>query len=279
MSERYYVWFLEAGIAKEAYAEQLADVEALMLRNAWRAIYTVAVDFRQWDEGHLYWKYFKTFESGWYGTKQPEWDYFAEINGKINQIVERKGVKWIRFQYGAKPTNIIEIPIKAVVSSCSCGFPKVAYSAEQYLVGYMQWLSAFEFFISEHGSQSAVNHLTNLKPEFLSENFPAGIWNQMELLMVDLENSVHHPWTDATIARLTASVESLRSMMIDGMRKDFASRNKPPYHHIIEWQIDQTILRSQDPLILAYMELRRAYPSVIVGNAFIEVPPTKPDQA
>ena len=260
MSGRWSIWFLEAGMTKEVYDKHKQDVEEGVRRNTWRAIFRLYVDFRLWEESKQFQNLFSPIESGWYGKVEPHWVHYGDVAGKIMFLHFIQDVEYLRF-ITSDENQAIDIPVKAVVSTSSAGFPKVAYSAEQYLVGYLGWLEAFQ-----EANQGHFEKLKALQLQLTSVNFSELIYARVKDLSRYLL-SESHPKEEIQLW-----IDHLEKLMIEEMVVTIPSRCKPPYHHVVEWHIDETVFQKDTPLIRAYLKIRAQFPSIVMGRGFIEVP-------
>jgi len=260
MSGRYYVWFLDKSLSEATRKEHLKDVQTRIHESTWRALYTIAVDFRLWDEAKQYHSLFQSFPGGWYGQIEPNWHHYGEISGKTTFLHVNQGKAYLRFfVHGTK--TMLDIPIHAIVSSCSAGFPKVAYSADQYIEGYLGWLDAFESFqLGRH------EPLLELQPQLLKENFSPVVF---EKVLTINQAFIHQP----TVERMTLGkdIQALLGMMMEEMTILFPQRCKPPYFHVIEWDVDAKQLERKHVLVSHYLQLRKNFPNIVPGRAFIIV--------
>jgi hypothetical protein len=260
MAGRYYVWFLEKGLSEAKRIEHLEDVQSSIRDSTWRCLYTIAVDFRLWPEGRKHPSLFKSFQGGWYGTIQPNWHHYGEISGKTSFLYEDQGIAYLRF-FEHSTKTMLDIPIHAIVSSCSAGFPKVAYSVDQYIEGYLGWLDAFENFqLGRH------KPLVELQPQLLKENFSSIVFEKVVTIN---QAFIHQP----TVERMTLAkdIQTLLGLMVEEMTILFPQRCKPPYFHVIEWDVDAKKLERKHTLVAHYLQLRKTFPNIVPGRAFIIV--------
>jgi len=260
MAGRWSIWFLEAGMSDAVYAQHKQDVEQEVRRNTWRAIYRVYVDFRLWEEGKLFQNLFSPIESGWYGKIEPHWVHFGDVAGKIMFLHLKNGVEYLRF-ITSDENQAMDIPVKAIVSTSSAGFPKVAYSAEQYLVGYLGWIEAFQ-----EANQGNFSNLHALQFQLSSVNFSELVYARVKDLSRYLLSESHPK------AEIQLWIDHLETLMIEEMVSTIPGRCKPPYHHVVEWHIDERVFQKNTPLIQAYLKIRAQFPSIVMGRSFIEVP-------
>jgi len=260
MAGRYYVWFLEKGLSEAKRIEHLEDVQSSIRDSTWRCLYTIAVDFRLWPEGRKHPSLFKSFQGGWYGTIQPNWHHYGEISGKTSFLHEDQGIAYLRF-FEHSTKTMLDIPIHAIVSSCSSGFPKVAYSVDQYIEGYLGWLDAFEAW--KMGKREP---LLERQPQLLKENFSDIVFETLKGMNLVLIQKI-----EIEAFNLNYETQRLLTIMMDEMTTLFLQRCKPPYHHVLEWEIDANLLERKHPLIQHYLKLRRAFPNIVPGRAFIVV--------
>ena len=259
MAGRWSIWFLEGGLSKALYDKHKLDVEQSVRKNTWRAIYRIYVDFRLWEAGRGLQSLFTPITSGWYGEAQPHWIHFGDISGKTMFLHTIDNIDYLRF-ISSDNQHSMDIPVKAIVSTGSAGFPKVAYSVDQYLVGYLGWLDAFE-----EANQGRLGLLVALQAQLHQENFSEDIYPRIKDLSRYLL-SESHPSNE-----IQHFIQNLQSQMVEEMVQVIPTRCKPPYHHVIEWHIDKHVLTRNHPMIQMYLTMRKKIPSIVLGNRFIEV--------
>lgn len=260
MSGRWTNWFLEEGLSKAVYDKHKQDVEEMVRSSTWRAILRLYVDFRFWEEGKAIKNLFSPIEASWYGNAKAHWVHFGDVAGKIMYLHWINNVEHVRF-ITSDENQAIDIPVKAIVSTSSAGFPKVAYSAEQYLVGYLGWLEAFR-----EANQGHYKNLNDLQAQLAPVNFSELIYARVKDLSRYLL-SESHPKEEIQLW-----IDHLEKLMIEEMVVSIPSRCKPPYHHVVEWHIDEKVFQKDTPLIHAYLKIRAQFPSIVMGRGFIEVP-------
>ena len=259
MAGRSSIWFLEEGLSKAVYDKHKLDVEQSVRKNTWRAIYRLYVDFRLWEKGKVFQSLFAPIASGWYGQAQPHWVHFGDIAGKTMFLHAIDNQDYLRF-ITSDTNQTIDIPVKAIVSTESAGFPKVAYSVDQYLVGYLGWLDALE-----EANQGDWESLTKLQSQLFAENFTETIYARIKDLSRYLL-SESHPANE-----IKMFVQSLQDQMVLEMEQVIPTRCKPPYHHVIEWHVEPSVLKRNHPIINMYFTIRKKIPNMVLGNSFIEV--------
>jgi hypothetical protein len=154
----------------------------------------------------------------------------------------------------------IDLPVKAIVSTESAGFPKVAYSVDQYLVGYLGWLDALE-----EANQGDWESLTKLQSQLFSENFTETIYARIK----DLSRYLlieSHPANE-----IKMFIQNLQDQMVLEMEQVIPTRCKPPYHHVIESRVEPSLLKRNHPIIAMYLTIRKKITNIVLGNSFIEV--------
>jgi hypothetical protein len=67
------------------------------------------------------------------------------------------------------------------------------------------------------------------------------------------------------------SIQLLQTMMINDMLTQIETQCKGMYHHAIEWDLDSSILEKNHPLIYAYLGMRKRFPNMVPGRAFVPV--------
>jgi len=134
---RWYDWFLEEEEGTHAYTEQYASVQDGLEHCAWKALKGLVVDTRLWVGDETWLRYAKPVD-----IHHPRGQWFVEFTGQLRWVYSHLGRTW--FDFVDNDTNVrFPIPLKAIVSDRSTGFPKVAYSSEQYVMGYvliLHWL-------------------------------------------------------------------------------------------------------------------------------------------
>jgi hypothetical protein len=252
------VWFLEKSLSEATRKGHLKDVQSSIRDSTWRCLYTIAVDFRLWEEGRQHPSLFKSFQGGWYGTIQPDWHHYGEMSGKTSFLYEDQGIAYLRF-FEHSTKTMLDIPIHAIVSSCSSGFPKVAYSVDQYIEGYVGWLDALEAW--QLGQREPI---LSLKPQLLKENFSPIVFEKVvSIYQSFIQNPPHEGMT------LANEIQNLLGLIMEEMTILFPQRCKPPYFHMIEWDVDAIHLERKHPLIEHYLQLRKTFPNIVPGRAFI----------
>ena len=261
MAGRWVVWFLEDGLSKYMYRKHKKDVEDVVRKDTWRGMLRLYVDFRLWEEGRKHEDFFTNVDGGWYGEAKPDWVHFWEISGKSMFLHKVNGVECLRFIPHGEDV-MIDIPIHAIVSSGSSGFPKVAYSVDQYLIGYVGWVDAIQASIDENPEG-----LNALEPQLLVENFSndvyAAIQDMVQGLRLRRVEKDRSGWLD--------QLNQLIMLMMGEMKEKIPSRCKPPYFHPVELGVPPSILLRSHPLIETYLMLRKKFPNMVMGRGFIEI--------
>jgi hypothetical protein len=67
------------------------------------------------------------------------------------------------------------------------------------------------------------------------------------------------------------SVQLLQTMMINDMLTQIETQCKGMYHHAMEWNLDASILKKNHPLVHAYVGMRKRFPNMVPGRAFVPV--------
>ena len=261
MTGRGVVWFLEEGLSKFMYRKHKQDVEDSIRKDTWRGMLRIYVDFRLWEEGRKDLDLFTNIDGGWYGEAKPDWIHFGEISGKTMFLHQIDGVECLRFiPHGEEVT--LDIPIQAVVSCGSSGFPKVAYSVDQYLIGYLGWVDAIQAAIDENPEG-----LDGLKPQLLVENFSSDVFAAIQ----DIDQGLHERRSEKNRSGWLDQLNKLIMLMMDEMKEKIPSRCKPPYFHPIELGVKPSILLRSHPIVETYLLLRRRFPTMVMGRGFIEI--------
>lgn len=261
MAGRWVVWFLEDGLSKYRYRKHKKDVEDGVRKDTWRGMLRLYVDFRLWEEGRKDQDFFTNVDGGWYGEAKPNWIHFWEISGKSMFLHKMDGVEYLRF-IPHREDVMIDIPIHAIVSSGSSGFPKVAYSVDQYLIGYLGWVDAFHAAIDEFPEG-----LNALAPQLRVENFSKEVY----MAILDLVQGLRLRRGEKDRSGWLDQLNQLIILMMDEMKDNIPSRCKPPYFHPVELGVQPSILLRSHPLIETYLVLRKKFPNMVMGRGFIEI--------
>jgi hypothetical protein len=110
--------------------------------------------------------------------------------------------------------------------------------------------------------EARLHQATTLHPLLVEPNFPLPISQMLEPLVRSL---VEGRPIDPT------SVHMLQTMMINDMLTQLERQCKGMYHHALEWTIDESILKVNHPFIHAYLGMRKRFPNMVPGRAFIPV--------
>ena len=263
---RFYDWFFEEE-GTPAYKQQYAFVQQGLESFAWKALRGLVVDTRLWVGDHTWLRFAKPVDS-----HHVRGQFFVEFTGQLRWVYDDKGTRWFDFVDNDTHTRF-PFPLTAIVSYRSTGFPKVAYSSEQYLIGYITILNWLEVLIDPtvHVFYPAERRLPIFKEGFhLSTIRPHNMHRDVYAIYASLVQEIQQgrmndgdtmrPWYD-----------KLYTVMVETMKADMVEHNKPPYHHTIEWHMDERILHYNHPFVKEYLALRKQYPTMIVGNGFIEV--------
>lgn len=254
MAGRGYVWFLEVEEGSRQYLSFYEDVQASLSKMTYRALIGFAIDLRLWPESTKFPEVLKFFNSSWHGNQQPHWNHYRELTGKTLAVYTLNGQDYFDFVVDDHQT-VIPLPLQAIVSYRSTGFPKVAYAIEQYVQGYVGWLDAFDAFLK--GDTSPI---MALRPQLRSENFAQAIF----IKIFTLDHRCQH---DFDPKMLNDQIRDLTFAMARSMIEEMPERCKPPYHHPIEWRISKSLLRRNHLLIRTYLSLRAVYPTMVVKTS------------
>lgn len=256
---RWFTWFLEdRGEAR--YRRHLEAVAKEARHLAWRALIAVVVDKRLYPDANHHPTLFHPTTTSYPPAKpQPFWQHYAEVSGRGQWLVHRDGEDYLTLACEDEAVTLT-IPVKAIVSYRSTGFPKVAYNVEQFLIGYLTPLVLFaDTTLSKKARQTTVGDLESI---LLEANYPLPILdllknyvNQWRLGMTIHPDLLHH----------------LQTMMIQDMETQIERQCKGMYHHAIEWDVDPMILKNAHPLVTAYLRIRKAWPNLVPGRAFIPI--------
>jgi len=256
---RWFTWFLEdRGEAR--YRRHLEAVHQEVQHLAWRALIAVVVDKRLYPEAANHKTLFRPMTTSYpHNEPQAWWQHYAEVSGRGQWFIHREGKDYLTLACEDEAVTLT-IPVKAIVSYRSTGFPKVAYNVEQFLIGYLTPLVLFaDATLSKKARQTTVVDLESI---LLEANYPVPILdllknyvNQWRIGMTIHADLLHH----------------LQTMMIQDMESQIERQCKGMYHHAIEWDVDPMILKNAHPLVKAYRRIREARPNLIPGRAFIRV--------
>jgi hypothetical protein len=265
MSGRWTTWFLEDGLSREMYRKHKREVEASMQTNTYRDLIRVYVDFRLWPDGRRHQTLFEQVSDDRAGV------HYGELTGKTGYLFQVKQTYFLKVIESDSAT-VLDIPIHAMVSYSSSGFPKVAYRVEQYLEGYLTWLTYFQAVIDHRDTpQQHRDKLAVLQPQLLPENFSQKVFPLVREGVKFVHAYLDQPHNEDAIEKLKAILQSLTDVMIVSMKEDVVARCKPPYLHLIEWHTNQALLTNDHRLVKAYLHIRKVVPAIVMGFAFIPV--------
>lgn len=256
---RWFTWFLEPRSEASYQKHHREEIESAK-HLAWRCLIGVVVDLRLYPQAKDYPRVLKGFTSSFpEHPPQPWWQYYAEVTGKGQWLIRLDGEDFLTLVCDEEPIELT-IPLKAIVSSRSTGFPKVAYNVEQFLIAYFSLLALFTD--AEMTQEARLHQATTLHPLLVEPNFPLPILHMLEPLVRSLlEGRPIDP----------TSVHMLQTMMINDMLTQLERQCKGMYHHALEWTIDESILKVNHPFIHAYLGMRKRFPNMVPGRAFIPV--------
>jgi hypothetical protein len=263
---RWFTWFLE-DLDKTTSRHHHQDVTRELKLSSWMALRGLVIDVRLWKDASQYEALMRSFKEAFPERPyQPFWDNFKEITGRIQWVIKVKRQYFVRLITDEKSFKI-DIPIKAVVSTRSTGFPKVAYNVEKYIVGYMSWLDAFEQ--AKHTQVKDCSLLDKLTPMFIKNNYSDAVYAKIKQLNKLIRHQgVSHAYEEKSIEE---AIKSLETLMIDEMNKEILEQCKGMYHHALEWHVDKEVLKRNHPLIKAYLVIRERIKGIVPGEMFIEV--------
>jgi hypothetical protein len=268
MSGRWYTWFLEKGLTKEQEAAFYRDVQDYVAGEAWHALRGLAINTQLWDEADQYLSLSRSFGTTHdpFQGERVEKPHIREWTGKVQDLHWKDKKVYFRVQLDEGNVPVwVDIPLEAIVSTRSTGFPKVAYNPEQFLYFELKWIVSLqkELGISTHpeleaflGTWTQEERHARLFPK----NFRPKTW---ELAQASLD-----PNTTIDGVFINQWIQAV----IEQMEEDIPSRCKPPYHHVLEWNFDDRILQFTHPIIDAYQQWRKRYPNIVPGRAFIPIP-------
>jgi hypothetical protein len=254
MAGRGYLWFLEEQEGSHAYQRFYDDVQSSLAKTAYRALVGFVIDMRLWPEAKEVCHGLKPFDASWQANPQPHWQHYREITGKALAVYSNQGQDYFQWVIDGDQ-HTIALPLKAIVSERSTGFPKVAYAIEQYVQGYVQWLDAFASWIE--GDRQA---LIQLMPQLRVENFSAHIYQEVKNLVTLCQES------NDTKASLNKHLKTLTLTMARSMIEEVPGRCKPPYHYPLEWGTPSALLRRDHVLVRTYRTLKEVYPGMVVRS-------------
>lgn len=267
MSGRWYTWFLEKGLTKDQEAAFYRDVQDHVAGEAWHALRGLAINTQLWDEADQYLSLSRSFGTTHdpFQGERVEKPHIREWTGKVQELHWKQNQVHFRVQLDDGEFPVwVDIPLEAIVSTRSTGFPKVAYNPEQMVYFELKWILSLqkeagktidpelEAFL---GTWTVEERHARLFPT----NFRPKTWPFAETSF-NADASKDQAWIDQWIEAIIAQ-----------MNEDIPSRCKPPYHHVIEWDFDDRILNFDHPVIQAYKGWRERYPSVVPGRAFIPI--------
>jgi hypothetical protein len=263
---RWYDWFLDEEEGTHAYTEQYASVQDGLEHCAWKALKGLVVDTRLWVGDETWLRYAKPVD-----IHHPRGQWFVEFTGQLRWVYHDQGLNWFDFVDNDTHTSF-PFPLKAIVSYRSTGFPKVAYSSEKYVIGYVSILHWLDLIMGQRAwlidlppPPNRANHehfYFNILPENLHQDVYTSYQKLIEFMKcAKVVNGVE----------LHIYYDDLYRSMVRSMNEEMIEHNKPPYHHTIEWHLDARYLQNVHPFLEHYRALRKLYPSMIVGNGFIEI--------
>jgi hypothetical protein len=252
---RWFTWFLEdRGQAR--YQRHRQDVMQEAKHLAWRALIAIVVDIRDYPEAKDYPTLFSPFHSAYPpAQKRADWIYYQEVSGKGQWLAKTEQGYTLTLQTRDRGPNLV-IPLGAIVSYRSTGFPKVAYNVEQFILGYQSWIDALITYNQDQQQGKAM--IDHLIPYLIPENYASDIYTCL-LNMVNIikENKS----IDSGI------IKALETSMIIDMKARIPQQCKGIYQHALEWQVDSKILNQDSLIIHAYRSLREQYRSMVPGWA------------
>jgi hypothetical protein len=256
---RWFTWFLEPrsdASYQRHHSEEIESAKHL----SWRCLIGVVVDKRLFPKANEYPQLFRGFTSSFPAhPPQPWWQHYAEVTGKGQWLIRLNGEDYLTLVCDDEPMTLT-IPLKAIVSSRSTGFPKVAYNVERYLLAYLEMLMLFTD--ATMTQEARLLQVTELQSTLLEVNYP--------LPILAIIQSLVRQWIDRNTIDPTR-VQLLQTMMINDMLTQLEIQCKGMYHHAMEWNLDASILKKNHPLIYAYLGMRKRFPNMVPGRAFIPV--------
>lgn len=251
---RGYVWFLEEKQGSKVYQAFYDDVQQGLSKMTYRALVGLAIDVRLWEEAHLYKDYLKAFDESWHGGGKVQQDFYFEITGKTLAVYAHHGQEYFEFAIDDHE-KIIALPLRAIISYRSTGFPKVAYAIDQYVEGYIAWLDAFADWLD--GNRQP---LSLLMAKLRSENLSNYVYQQV----LDIVTIFKQGNEDKE--SLNKRLKGLSLLMARSMIEEVPGRCKPPYHHPLEWGTPKALLQRDHLLVRTYLTLREVYPTMVVRS-------------
>jgi hypothetical protein len=117
----------------------------------------------------------------------------------------------------------------------------------------------------EEANQGHQESLAKLQFQLCPENFSDEIYPRIKdlsrYLLIESHPANEIQWW----------IQHLQHQMVLEMEQVIPTRCKPPYHHVIEWQVDPTVLKRKHPIMDMYITIRKKIPNIVLGNSFIEV--------
>ena len=227
---------------------------------AWRCLIGVVIDQRIFPDIAAYPNLITHFKETYPPLPpKPWWQHYVEVTGKGQWLSCEQGEDVLTFVCEGQETSL-SIPLKAIVSYRSAGFPKVAYNVEQFLIAYvsiLEWLES-TILTGEYGSLNA----TRIRSRLNSKNYPGHILVQIQSLVSFILDGQKLKLED---------LQPLENSMIQDMQTQIPLQCKGMYHHAIEWDVPEGILQSNHPLVQAYLQLKKSYPNIVPGGSFVRV--------
>jgi len=248
---RSFMWFLEER-SEASYRQHHQDEVESAKHLAWRCLKGIVVDKRLFPEANQYPQLFEGFNA-----KTPNAHHYAEITGKVQWLKHIDGVDYLTLVPEDAPAMTILIPLTAIVSVRSTGFPKVAYNVEQYIMGY-----AYILEVLTKGWQDVTSVVQALQPLMHPKNFSTAVFDAINKIMDGLKQGQF----------ITApTIQALEALMIDDMLASIPEQCKGMYHHALEWNVSPSVFEQDSLLMQAYLKMRKKYPNMVPGRAFIPV--------
>jgi hypothetical protein len=256
---RSFTWFLqEQDEVRYQLHHQAVIQEARSL--AWRCLIGVVIDQRLFPGIAAYPTFITPIKETYPPLPpKPWWQHYVEVIGKGQWLSCEQGEDVLTFVCEGQ-TAPLSIPLRAIVSYRSAGFPKVAYNVEQFLIAYISILEWLETTILTRGFDSL--DATRIHSRLNSENYPRHILTMIkQLVSFVLDGQKLNP----------EDFQRLEESMIQDMQTQIPLQCKGMYHHAMEWDVPEGILQSNHPLVQAYLQLRKSYPNIVPGGSFVRV--------
>jgi hypothetical protein len=249
-----YLWFLDSKMSKVDYDRQLQEMYHNVKHLIWRQYIGVAVDTRRFSTYVRYQDCFRKFDSSWKDPYDSNWDHYQEVTGKGLYRIEKLGKPHLRM-FECQRNQVIDIPFDAIVSSRSTGYPKVAYSADEFLMGFISVLNVLDdLFVLPFTIASS--HYDELMSWFHPDNFSKDIFPHIKALIQDAYKAASL-LDIQQFPSLKDRYELLIHQMIDHMEKVIPTYCRGMYHNMVESKKEIQLLPQHHPILVEYRRIRK----------------------